>query len=233
MPVTERRQLVQQLLKKIGFNNYLEIGIFFGRVFFHVNARNKIAVDPHFKFSRARLFKRRLKSLSNMRAKLFEETSDVFFEKHAASVLKKPLHVCLVDGMHEFEFALRDVLNCLEYLDKDGVIIMHDCNPPTAEHEISFKEWEADRFKNEWNGDVWKTIVYLRSVRRDLNIFVADCDHGLGIITKRKPSVPALDFISADQVKQLSFQQLNENRQHYLNLQPASYLEEFFSIKNL
>jgi hypothetical protein len=36
-------------------------------------------------------------------------------------------------------------------------------------------------------GDVWKTIVHLRSHRRDLDVAVLDCDFGVGIVRKNVP----------------------------------------------
>lgn len=32
-----------------------------------------------------------------------------------------------------------------------------------------------------WSGDVWKSIVHLRSIRPDLRVAVLDCDSGVGI----------------------------------------------------
>ena len=73
--------------------------------------------------------------------------------------------------MHEYSYALRDVENTLKYLSENGVIILHDCNPQKKEDAVSFEEWKARDFKNTWNGDVWRTVLHLRSLRNDINIF--------------------------------------------------------------
>ena len=35
--------------------------------------------------------------------------------------------------MHTYEQSLHDTINCLKYLKNDGYIILHDCNPKSAE----------------------------------------------------------------------------------------------------
>ena len=74
-------------------------------------------------------------------------------------------------------------------------------------------------------GDVWKTIVHLRSQRRDLRAFVLDCDFGLGIITRGQPEDP-LDISPAD-LQKMDYQDLEKNRQHWLNLKSEDYFHDF------
>lgn len=82
-------------------------------------------------------------------------------------------------------------------------------------------------FAGVWNGDVWKTIVCLRATRKDLKVFVLDCDFGLGIITKEPPE-STLKY-SAEEVQNFSYDDLSENRKTMLNLKEAIYLQEFLS----
>ena len=37
-----------------------------------------------------------------------------------------------IDGDHSFEQSRRDVEHALAHLAPEGVILVHDCNPPTA-----------------------------------------------------------------------------------------------------
>ena len=77
-------------------------------------------------------------------SELFYETSDMFFEKHATELFSKdPLNVAFVDGLHTWEQTYQDVLNCLNYLSDNGVILMHDCNPPTAATAHPAESWQA------------------------------------------------------------------------------------------
>src|SRR5665647_2354979 len=133
----DRSEVIQYLVDKKKYKRYLEIGVFNGEVFFKIKASQKYAVDPVFRFVIETKYKMMLGNLSNVNAKYFTKTSDDFFKEDAPKLLsKKKIDICFIDGMHEFDFVLRDTLNTLKYLDDDGVIILHDCNPLTAEAEV-------------------------------------------------------------------------------------------------
>lgn len=223
----DRSEVIQYLIDKKKYKRYLEIGVFNGEVFFKTKARFKIAVDPVFRFVRETKYKMMFKNLSNINAKFIAKTSEDFFKEDAPGLfLKKKIDICFIDGMHEFDFVKLDVLNTLKFLNKDGVIILHDCNPLKAEAEISYAEWEKKGFSGVWNGDVWKVIVLLRSVRKDMNVFTLDTDHGLGIITWGIQQAK-LNF-SEEQIRQFSFKDIDANREEWLNLKPENYLLEYF-----
>lgn len=227
-----RLNFINQLVKEKKFSSYLEIGVFLGKVFFNVSAKKKIAVDPHFRFGLYRKFKRIFKNITNLNAKFYEKTSDAFFAENAPKLYShSKIDISLVDGMHEYDFALRDVENTLRYLQNGGVIIMHDCNPQMPQHAASFADWKANNFQGIWNGDVWKTIVHLRSLRDDINVFVLDCDEGLGVVTFGKPE-NKLDF-NREQIRSFTYEQLAANRKEWLNLKPPSYFFEYFNIEAL
>ncbi|HVZ96863.1 MAG TPA: class I SAM-dependent methyltransferase [Chitinophagaceae bacterium] len=217
-------------MRQRGLKSYLEIGVFNGHVFFRINSRFKIAVDPEFRFDFLRKLGKILINPYNIFNKYFQKTSDDFFRDNAPALfLKNKIEIALVDGMHQYEFALRDVENILNYLTDNGVIIMHDCNPATAGAARSFDEWQQQGMSGQWNGDVWKAIVDLRSLRKDINTFVLDCDYGLGVITRRTPEKMLL-FSKAD-IQHLTYDQLDSNRNEWLNLQPADYANEYFNLK--
>jgi len=224
----ERLQLIQQLIDSRKFKSYLEIGVLGGNNFFPIKCSKKIAVDPDFRFNWRGRLGETLKNSSNIKASFFETTSDIFFEKHAPQLFREAkIDIALIDGMHEFEFALRDVLNCLKYLSNNGVIILHDCNPQTKDAACSFNEWKDRGFTGFWNGDVWKCITYLKDNRPDVNVFVADCDHGLGVVTKSKREIVHPEFNSIEKVKTLTYQDFNSRRKEMINLQSVSFLEDF------
>jgi Methyltransferase domain len=224
----ERKQLIQDIINKKKYSTYLEIGVFAGGVFFPVKAKRKIAVDPEFTFGKFKRRKKILKNLSNLNASYFEMSSDDFFNTQAGPLFKEqPVDICLVDGMHEYEYALRDVENTLKYLQPDGVIIMHDCNPQTAGSAITFEEWKNKNYEGNWNGDVWKTILHLRSLRKDITVFVLDVDYGLGIVCKRHPE-ETLSFAKKE-IQDLTYNDFDKNR-HWLNLKPMEYFYRFFNL---
>ena len=76
-----------------------------------------------------------------------------------------------------------------------------------------------------WCGDVWKTIVRLRSERRDLNIFVFDYDYGVGVITRGEPE-GMLSF-TEEEIDKMTYEDLEKNRKNFLNLKEASFFENF------
>ncbi len=205
--------------------NYLEIGVENGHIFFRIKSAFKVAVDPKFQFDFSRRLGKSIINPYNFNNQYFEKTSDAFFAQDAQRVFSaKKLQLALVDGMHEYQFALRDVENTLRYMQENGVIVMHDCNPQTAGAAGRFEDWEV----GEWNGDVWRTIIHLRSQRPDLTVFVLDIDQGLGIVTRQKPDT-MLDFTPA-QIQALTYDELVQNRENWLNLKPASYFYEYFGL---
>jgi hypothetical protein len=196
-------------------------------VFFPIRCKRKIAVDPEFRFNWKGRVGETIRNPSNINAKYFETTSDDFFENQSTGVFcKHPLDIALIDGMHEFDYVLNDVNNCLRYLSDDGVLLLHDCNPLSNEAEESFARWKNRGFAGYWNGDVWKVIPYLRKYRPDLNVFVADCDHGLGVISINGKKVEATDS-GRDEFRNLEYRDLDKNRTELLNLKPVSFLKDF------
>ena len=223
-----RLQVLQALMSKKHLHNYLEIGVFNGHIFFRIKSRFKIAVDPEFQFDVLRKLGKTIVNPYNLYNRYFEKTSDDFFAEDASAVFKnEPLQLALVDGMHEYGFALRDVEHSLKYMSDDGVIVIHDCNALTKKSACSFEEWKENNFEGTWNGDTWKAILHLRSLRPDLTCFVLDCDHGLGIVVK-KPST-TLPF-TKEQVEKFTWEDMDAHREEWLGLKPASYFQEFFQL---
>ena len=109
------------------------------------------------------------------------------------------------------------------------MIVVHDCNPKVPEAEVSFADWKARNFTGTWNGDVWKAILHLRSLRDDVNAFVLDTDHGLGIITRQKPE-NGLSY-TKEQIGKFRYEDFAVNRDSWLNLKQADYFYEYFGLR--
>jgi hypothetical protein len=209
--------------------NYLEIGVFNGHIFFRIKSPFKVAVDPDFRFDGLRKLGKTILNPSNLSNQYFEKTSDAFFAEDAKRVFAgKKLEISLIDGMHEYAYALRDIENTLGYMGENGVIVVHDCNPLTKAAACSFAEWGARNYTDTWNGDVWKAIMYLRSVRKDVNAFVLDCDHGLGIVTYGKPE-KMLPY-TPEQIAGFTYEDFDKNRKEWVNLKPADYFYDYFGL---
>jgi Methyltransferase domain len=211
--------------------NYLEIGVLNGHIFFRIKSSFKVAVDPQFIFDNFRKAGKLVLNPYNLCNQYFEKTSDDFFALDAPRVFaKRKIELALIDGMHEYAFALRDVENTLHYGADRVVAILHDCNPLSKDAALSYVDFVARDMKGVWNGDVWKAILHIRSLRPDLTAFVLDCDHGLGFVVKKKNEAP-LPYTAAD-IGRFTYEDLNANRDRWLGLQTAGYFYEFFGLQH-
>lgn len=228
-----RLEVIQAIIDRKKAKTYLEIGVEGGDVFLKVEASQKIAVDLKILITMKSRFRSILKNFSNISNKYYEMTSDVFFETKY-DVFKCGFDVVFIDGLHTYEQSLKDVKNCLKLINEDGVIILHDCNPLSASAAYSANSWEEaaslklDGWTGEWSGDVWKTIAYLRSTQKELNIFVLDCNYGLGIITNGIPE-DMLNF-SKKEIEKLAYDDLEKNRSQILNLKSTGYFNKFLDL---
>jgi hypothetical protein len=227
-----RLDVLNLITSKIKAKKYLEIGVDKGKVFLQVNVNKKLAVDPVLKIPFKKKLSSCIKDYHNIFNEYFEITSDKFFEiKQNHLEALSGIDLIFVDGLHAYEQAYRDVLNSLKYVSQKGIIIMHDCNPSTESEAKTECPPQNDSTSTEdksgslWCGDVWKTIVRLRSEQIDLNIFVLDCDFGIGVISKGKNEV--LQNINEKEISSLNYSDLDRNRQLLLNLKPPEYLESF------
>jgi methyltransferase family protein len=133
--------------------NYLEIGINDGRGLRRSRTRT-IGVDPAFKIT----------SELECDLQLVKATSDDFFarEHPIARFPEGVVDLTFIDGLHIFEFALRDFMNAERLSAPTSVIIFDDMLPRTVD------EAARDRHTLEWTGDVFKVATVLERYRSDL-----------------------------------------------------------------
>lgn len=224
-----RTEVVQELIYSGSGQTYLEVGVSAGGSFIPVIARRKIGVDPSFYDLKC------IKKLASNNASevlMFEVSSSNFFNNQAGLFENKPIDVAFVDGLHTYKQSLEDIENCLKYISKKGVIVVHDCNPYSpmmAEPANSYEEILQSGWSGGWCGDVWKTILHLRSTRKDLQVLVLDSDYGLGLIRSGAPE-DTLPF-AQEEIRLMSYKDLDENRKSFLNLKRSDYFSQF--IDNL
>jgi hypothetical protein len=149
--------------------------------------------------------------------RLFAMDSDEFFSRHdlRAELGGRSVDVAFIDGMHRFEYALRDFMNLERFCGDDATILIHDCYP--NDRESSARE----PVPGWWSGDVWKLIVCLKQYRPDLVISVVDCPPtGLGIVTNLDPTSTVLQD-SYDELCEafidLDYAVLDEGKEEKLN----------------
>lgn len=121
---------------------------------------------------------------------IFQQTSDEFFDSGFLKAMKIKFSFSFLDGMHLFEFLLRDFIAAANASDPNGVIAMHDCCP--FSHEMTTRG--IDNLPDgAWTGDVWKLIPTLREFRPDLEIKVLDAaPTGLVLVSGLKPKSKVL-----------------------------------------
>ncbi|MGY4711337.1 class I SAM-dependent methyltransferase [Mycolicibacterium sp. CBM1] len=232
MPGVNRIRAVQQALAMRSDPVYLEIGVSRGQAFQRITADVKIAVDPAFRLTERT---RQLADAKGRITRYFETTSDAFFRDEKEFLDQHRVDVALIDGLHTYEQVVRDVENTVRHLKDDGVIFLHDCNPPFELAGRRAQSWDEFMAQQSgplkigiWNGDVWKAIVQLRSTRPDLVVGVLRCDQGVGFVRKGVPE-STLSY-SPEQVSALSYADLKADRTRLLNLKPPRYLGEFLAM---
>lgn len=161
---TPHRRFMAELHATLVFDWYMEIGCRQGKSFAPVRSKT-IAVDPKFSIK------------SNVigvkpALHLFQQTSDDFFASGFLQTMGIQLSVSFLDGMHLFEYLLRDFINTEKASAPGGVILLHDCCP--FDHTMTTRDLD-NLPKGPWTGDVWKLIPILRQHRPDLKIDVLDC----------------------------------------------------------
>lgn len=229
-PFHGRVEVIQRIINKMGAKFYLEIGVAEGRCFLQINAFRKLGVDPKFLISKKKKILSLLINPLNLFNKYFEISSDFFFKSLSSLEDINPIDIIFIDGLHTYQQSLRDVQNSLKYLAKGGTIVMHDCNPWSKRVASPINSISGKKPPGKWLGDVWKTIVYLKSIRNDLNVFVLNFDRGVGVVSKSHINNSDLD-LSEREINLLNFKDLDSNRKKLLNLKNEHYLSEY--IKNI
>jgi hypothetical protein len=121
---------------------------------------------------------------------IVQKTSDDFFASDFIRRNRISFDMAFLDGLHYFEFLLRDFMNAEKAMSKDGVILLHDCCPTT------YRMAERERPKGLWSGDVWKTLLILLRHRPDLDIQVANAaPTGLTVIRNLDPKNKTLEKV--------------------------------------
>jgi len=156
-------------------------------------------------------------------ARIFELASDEFFSRHDLRQMLdgRPVDLAFIDGMHLFDFALRDFTHLERAAGRGSVITIHDCNPPSAEVAT------RDQPSGFWTGDVWKLILCLRQYRPDLRVAVVDVPpSGLAVVTNLDPTSAVLEEHYAQICQDLldmPYGQMAESKQGKLNIVRPSW----------
>ena len=180
-----RWDLIQHIINKYNYTSYLEIGCDKDQSFSRIKINKKIGVDP-------------------ISGGTIRDTSDNFFINN-----KDKFDIIFIDGLHHYEQVIKDIYNSLDILNDNGHILIHDCLPRTIAHQA------IPRYRGSWNGDVWKSIVELRT-KSNLEVFTCEIDFGVGVIRKKNNTNP-LD-IKINDFKKLKFKDYYHNNKEFMNV---------------
>jgi Methyltransferase domain len=106
---------------------------------------------------------------------VFAKTSDDFFTQDADKAFARPIDLAFIDGMHWFEFALRDFMNIERHSQATSLVVFDDIFPS---HPL---QAQRNRQTRVWTGDIWRIIGCLRYFRPDLVLVPIDT-HPTGLL---------------------------------------------------
>ena len=160
---------------------YMEIGVADGQsIALALPETRAIGVDPEPKLSVA----------LSPRTRIVVEKSDDYFARHdvSAELDGFPIELAFIDGMHQFEFALRDFVNIEKRSSSKSTILIHDCYP------LNRLTAERERQSLFWSGDIWRLVLLLRKHRPDLSVnVIAAAPTGLCLVRRLDPSSRVLE----------------------------------------
>ena len=185
----KRFEIIQDIINLKRYKSYLEIGCDKNQSFATIKIDKRVGVDP-------------------VEGGTHKMTSDYFF-----SINKEKFDIIFIDGLHEYTQVMKDVQNSLNFLNKDGVILLHDCLPRTIWNQVT------PRLNSDWNGDVWKSIVHCRTFE-NIDTYTIIADRGIGLIFPRK-NKKIINFEEKKNFKHLTFKEYFIKHKYLMN--PIEY----------
>ena len=210
----QRSKVIQSYVDLYVDANYLEVGVSHGTTFHAVKAAKKVAVDPKFQIPSGDW---------ESTSEYHEITSDEYFLslKDEGSLFE----VIYLDGLHTFEQTLRDLMNAINLLRRDGVIIVDDVLPdsyhsslPDVREHYAVKAAVAAN-DHSWMGDTYRLVYFVQSFLPMFDYATVEDNHGQLVLWrgKRKPGL----FVErkVEDIARLDFRHIVMQRPAYNFLQ--------------
>jgi hypothetical protein len=160
-------------------------------------------------------------------------TSDDFFAKYNPQVLlRSTIDMAFLDGMHWFEFLLRDLVNVEAHCRNNSVILLHDCIPTdsyVARRDHGDKSHLAETSHSEWwAGDCWKAVAIIKQYRPDLEIHCFDAPPtGIIAITNLDPTSRVLKDRYFEATREFRETSSSENLESYIRSLQIRHTEDY------
>ncbi|MFH1605343.1 MAG: class I SAM-dependent methyltransferase [Pseudomonadota bacterium] len=193
---------------------YIEIGVFTGNSIALARPETRaIGIDP----------KPRIGVPLGARTTIHASTSDEYFSTHdvKSELDGLPLDLAFIDGMHHFDFALRDFIQIEKLCTPQSTVLIHDCYP------FDRRTAERERHTAFWSGDIWGLVLLLKKYRPELRIHtIATAPTGLGVVRGLDPSSRVLERNFEAVVAEfmaLDYAVLDDDKAGMLNLYPNDW----------
>jgi len=194
-----RVAILQAIIDEFGYESYLEIGAvgrepLGRRTFDRIECACKIGVDVQ-------------------PGATYCMTSNEFFGRNQLA-----FDLVFVDGDHEAEQSYRDIKESLAILEPGGLVVVHDCLPPTEDDEAP-----------ELNGTTWRAFCGFRD-KPELDMVTGDFDFGMGLVRRGRPGrvMNPLFTLPAHYTK-LTYEQLQQNRDEWMLVKTAEETIEWLT----
>lgn len=149
--MTSNYGFLEMLHRELKPRGYLEIGVRYGDSL-RLAQCPAIGIDPN------------PQMIHGPEVAIFSVTSDRFFEAQANVILGHPyldgeeffMDLVYIDGMHLYEYALRDFINMARWANERTVVVFDDTHP--YNQAIATREQRP----GDWTGDVWKVMELIQ-----------------------------------------------------------------------
>src|SRR5215210_5391900 len=146
---------LDQVHTKLRPQTYLEIGVRNGTSLALSRART-VAIDPAYSIT----------AEISCDLRLFRTSSDEYFSRAdpLAPTDGRPFDLAFIDGLHIFEFALRDFIHTERHSSAKTLIVFDDVLPRNRDEAARVRHTRA------WTGDVYSIIAVLARYRPELTV---------------------------------------------------------------
>lgn len=226
MRVVKKYDIVNLLSAKYGFHSYLEISTPTTGWFHSKINRQQLTKCHRFVYGLPD------ESETDLRAEF--RTSLLTSSEIVKSLLvanDDPLYdVVFVDPYHGYANSYEDIVGGFNLVRPGGFMVVHDCNPPSA-------ELAAPEFKTgQWCGVTYWAYIDFVLGRSNIRYYTVDSDWGCGVIYKQPASPPddalrlELDWAAAVKTDAGRFRFFEKHRHRLLNM---ISVEEFLALEGL
>lgn len=161
--VSKNYDVLNFLIQKFNFKSYLEIGVRGYQTFDKISCEKKVAVDPAPNGFR-----------SGKGIEVHRKFSNDFFNELKDS---DTFDLIFIDGDHSYEAVKSDLENAIKFLNKDGLIVLHDVDPPAEKWQGVPRLSDGPGSRNLASplGECWRALVTRRIVNKDILVFTVKC----------------------------------------------------------